>query len=148
MAGFLERGRTMKKSMVSVLLVAVLLFTTTLVGFAGNRGDFNQEFVQKYSRQVSGPVSFDGDINSATRKIGTQFNLSLGSETKLDSIGELAVCRLMITRISRSGRANFRNEKERMTASVYANERVKFTGVRGTAGTLVSRQEFNRTRCS
>jgi hypothetical protein len=148
MVGSFERGKTMKKSLVSIILVAVLLFTTTLVGFAGNRGDFNQEFQQKFSRQVSGPVSFEGDLNIATRKLGTRFNLSLGSNTTIDSIGELAACRLMITRTGRSGRANFRNEKERMTASVYANERVKFTGVRGTAGTLVSRQEFNRTRCS
>ena len=138
----------MKKPMVSILLVMVLLFTTTLVGFAGNRGDFNQEFQQKFSRQVSGPVSFGGDMHIATRKIGTRFNLSSESEAKIDSIGELAVCRLMITRIGRSGRANFRNEKENMSASLFANERLKFNGVRGTAGMLVSRQEFNRTRCS
>ncbi|MDW7672541.1 MAG: hypothetical protein SCK57_09155 [Bacillota bacterium] len=138
----------MKKLMVSFLLVAALLFTTTLVGFASNRGDFHQSIQQEFSRQVSGPASFEGDLNIATRKLGTRFNLSLGSNTTIDSIGELAACRIMITRIGRSGRANFRNEKENMTASVYAGERVKFTSVRGTAGTLVSRQEFNRTRCS
>jgi len=122
----------MKKSMVSILLVMALLFTTTLVGFAGNRGDFYQGIQQKYSRQISGPVSV---------------NVIMGSEEKIDSMQEPAVCRLLITRTGRFGRANFRNEKGNLTASVYDGGRVKFTGVRGTSGTLVSRQEFNRTRC-
>ena len=122
----------MKKSMVSILLVMALLFTTTLVGFAGNRSDFNQDIQQKYSRQMSGPFSIDR---------------SSGNEMRIDGIGEPAKCRLLITQTGRSGRANFRNEKESMTASIYAGERIKFTGVRGTSGMLVSRQEFNRTRC-
>ncbi len=145
--GSFERGTMMKKSMVYILLVIVLLFTTTLVGFAANRSDFNQDMQQKYSRQMSGPVLFDVETNIATRKTGARFNLSLGSEVKIDNIGETVNCRIMIARIGRSGRASFRNEKESMTASLYANERLKFTGVRGTSGTLVSRQEFKRTSC-
>ena len=147
MTGGFERGTMMKKSMVSVLLVMVLLFTTTLVGFAGNRSDFNQEIQQKYTRQFSGPVQFDIETNIATRKTGARFNLALGNDEQFDSLVELPSCRLMITQTGRLGRASFRYEKDDMTASVYAGERVKFTGVRGTAGTLVSRQDYKRTLC-